>query len=502
MKLAILSLSAIVIAFPSLCFSQFKKKNEVVKVSGVLCGFQKSWMPIKKVAGKYVKNTKPTAAQRAACKKLVKPSSVSLAKLPSFTQLAKSNNASQRAIRLESISGVAPSLSEIVTSGPVPVFWRPDVVSSVASGSPTPEHCNEFFVGQSDGQSGGFLSCYMAQSAGYSLSEIVRAGTTLCYMKNMPTPEVARAGGFTVTSGTLPGGSVTTLFNTPTGSTARVVKIMMSGGGENGGASYGVLKIFAADQIAASGDIYRYEMAFCEGDTPTPQEKEKTRITAAGEFISASSHTSAGGSGRNSSVVRAFLRSTGSTLVFDNSLDRTASFVSTRDQQGGTATFKANITINGRDEIISKEHQIESDGARKAYSISRFTGTGMKSLRLFEGAIKQTHSFGDFSGATEYRDSYFAVAPSNEYMSQVNLVDITNDPFYSGQPTPDDQSLSVDCNTQPTITIAVDMSNDAMRSVASACEGERLEGVDFCRAPELEAAQAQFGQACRPASGQ
>lgn len=471
------------------------KKNQIAKLSGVTCGFSRSWFPVKKAGKEYIKIKSPTRDQKAACSALVKPSGLNLSKLPNLTKLVASNAAGAASVTASAVSGTPPTLSEIVSTGPSTVFWAAGVVSSVGSGSPSPEQCQQFMPNGVDGSSGGFLSCYMTQSAGYSLAEIVRAGTTMCYLKNMPTREVLNAGGFRVISGSLPGGSVNNLFTTPSGTRPRVVKISLSAGGENGEATTGLLKIFSESQIASSGDLYRYEMAFCESNSGQPREKEKTRITSTGEFISSSSHSSDNNS-QNSGTVHAFLRSEGGGLVFDTTRDRTAQFVSSRNEQGTPTAVKADITINGDNEITSKEFGIFGSDTRKAFSVSRFSGAGMSSLRFFEGAIRQTFSQGEFNGATEFRNTNYTLAPSNSYVSSVATVDLNTDGFYSGTPSPTDETLSVSCNTQPDIEIEVNMANDAIGAVTAVCEGERLDGVDFCRSSELQAAQSRFNSVC------
>jgi hypothetical protein len=488
-------ISATILVCSDIALADFKK-NQVAKVAGVTCGFAKSWFPISKSGGKYIKIKSPTSAQKNACKTLVAPTKISLSKLPNIAKLASSRASAANSQKIQSVSGTPPTLGEIVRNGPTNTFWRPGVVSSIATGSPTAEQCNEFFTGSSDGQSGGFLSCYMNQNAGYALSEVVRSGTTMCYLKNMPTEAVFRDGGFTITRGTLPTSSVTSLFNTPSGSAPRIIKIALSAGGEDGGASNGIIKVFAENQVASSGDLYKYEMIFCEGDAREPQEIEKTRITSSGEFISSSFNTSEGGSGNFAGTVRAFLRAEGSGLVFDTSRSRTATSSSTRNEGGSPSSRKSEIIITSSNEIINKEYGIHSDGANKAYSISRFSGTGMSSLRFFEGAIKQSFSFGEFNGATEFRDNVYVAAPGNSYVTSLSAVDITADSFYSSIPTIPEGTTSISCNTRADIEIAVDMSSEAMGSVAEACEGERIDGIDFCRNNQLSDAQTRYGSVC------
>jgi hypothetical protein len=480
----------------TITFADFKK-NEIAKIGNVTCGFQRSWFPVKKSQGTFLKIKRPTALQNAACKKLVVSSKINLAKLPDISQIARSGTESSADQKTRSVSGTPPTLSEIVSSGPTTVFWKPGVVSGIGSGSPNPEQCSEFFSSSSDGQSGGFLSCYMNQNAGQTLTQIVRAGTTMCYLKNMPTNDVLRAGGFTVTRGTLPGGAVTRIFETPAGSTPRIIKIGLSAGGQDEEASNGIIKVFSSDQIASSGDIYKYEMIFCEGDSNQPQEIEKTQITSTGEFISSSFSTSDGGNGSSSGTVRAFLQREGGTLAFDTTRSRTASFSSTRNERTGPSSSKSEVEINANNEIISKEYSIFTGDTRKAYSVSRFSGTGATSLRFFEGAIKQSFAFGDFNGATEFRDTFYAVSPANPYLSYLSSVDLATDTFFQGTPTVTDQTTSLNCSVNADIEVSVDMENDAMRAVTSACEGERLDGVNFCQSEELTQAQELYSSVCQ-----
>lgn len=494
MKASLLFLTACVcVGVSSFAVADFKK-NEIAKVGNVRCGFAKTWFPISKSNGTFVKIKKPTAAQRAACKTLVSSSKVNLAKLPDISQIAKSREMISTKLNTNTVSGTPPTLLDIVTSGPSTVFWKPGVVSSIASGSPTTEQCSEFFTGSGDGQSGGFLSCYMNQNAGQALAEVVRAGTTMCYLKNMPTEEVSRAGGFTITRGELPGGAVTRLFETPSGNTPRIVKIGLSAGGEDGGASNGIIKIFSSNQIASSGDIYKYEMIFCEGSASVPREIERTRITSSGEFISSSFNS--GNDGSFAGSVRAFLRNEAGSLVFDATRSRTASFSSGRSEGGATSVSKSEIEITGNNEIISKEYGIFPNDTRKAYSVSRFSGAGTRSLRFFEGAIKQTFAFGDFNGATEFRDTYYSAAPANSYVSLLSSVDLATDNFFAAAPTVTEGSSSLNCSATADIEVAVDMENDAMRNVTATCEGERLDGVNFCSGNELAEAQARYSSVC------
>jgi hypothetical protein len=470
------------------------KKNQIAKVGKVTCGFSKTWFPVSRSGKSFTKVKKPTAAQREACRTLIVGSRLSLSKIPNLSKIAVSSGSSAQVV-----TGTAPTLTEILTAGPTSTFWRPGVVSSIATGSPTSSQCGEFFAGQNDGESGGFLACYLTQNSVVALSEIVRAGTTMCYLKNMTTAEVLRAGGMRVVRGALPTGGISSLFSTPSGSTPRVIKIGLSSGGEDGGASTGILKVFAADQIAASGDLYKYEMVFCEGDSQNPQEIEKTRITASGAFISNSANEGGGGEGsRFSGTVTAFLRAEDGSFIFDPSRPRRASFSSIIQDRGGAFSNRSEVIISERNELSNKEYSLSSRETRKAYSISSFSGSGARSIRFLEGAIKQTFASGDFNGATEFRDSTYLSAPGNRFVSSLSDVDLQSDPFYTGTPEPEALTASITCSTPADVEVEVNMESDAVRLITAQCEGERIDGnIRFCSSSELEEAQNRFNSVCQ-----
>lgn len=481
----------------SLCAFQAEanfKKNQIAKVGKVTCGFTGSWFPVKKTGKNFTKIAKPSAAQKNVCKSLLVASKVSLTKLPDLSNIASSSRSS-----IQAVTGTPPTLAEIISGNSSEIFWRPGVVSSIASGTPSQEQCGEFHSGSNDGESSGFLGCYLSFNSGHALAEVVRAGTTMCYLKNIPTVEALSTGGLRVERGSLPSGGVRELFNTPSGANARIVKIGLSEGGRDGDQSVGIIRIFSANQIATTGDIYRYDMAFCEGNEPEPQEVEQTRITASGEFVSNSFNRRGGGEGSLfSGVVRAFLRTENGSLIFDAARSRTANFINSQSEQGQTVLRKSAVSINSNNEVENKEYAVTPSETRKAYSFAATSGNGITGLRFLEGAIKQTFASGDFNGATEFRDTTYVSAPSSRFISALNAVDLQTDEYFTGTPTPNNPAASVSCDTEADIEIAVNMESEVVQLVTQQCELERLpEGVDYCRTSELEQAQQRFSSVCQ-----
>jgi len=469
------------------------KKNQVTKVGKVLCGvIAKKWVNVKKSGKKYLVVKKANPNSKKVCSKLLKPGSVkNLNSLPSASTVINSNKKTKAKAfaGIKAVSGTPPTLSEIRTNGAIPTFWRSGVISGILSGSPTQQQCNEFFSSDLDGASGGFSACYLTQGVGQSVSEIARAGNVLCYMKNFPKRDIVNAGAVTLVSGSYPGGNIENLFSVPSGSRAKVVKVILSQGSE--GASNMFLRINSVSQNEASGDQYKFDFWACEGD-PTPQEHETSRITAGGEFITKSVSTS--DEGLYSSSVRGFLILEAGKLVFDASRDRTAETIGVRSN----SNHKSFITINSSNEVSSKSYDaFGSFEPRKSYSVSNFSGSGLTSLRFLEGAYKELQQ-GErtYSSAIEYRDSFYTSAPNNPYLESVNSINFATDSFYATAPSLTDNS-ELSCSATADVVVGLDMDNAAMIAVANECEGDRIDGsIDFCSSNDLQTAQQNYRSVC------
>jgi len=492
-QIALLIVLSLIVVSGSSAQSISLKKNQLAKVAKVTCGFVKTkWQPVKKVSKNFLIDKKASVASKKACSSLLKLGAANnLSKFPDTSRVIKVNakTTAKELAGISSVSGTPPTLSEIRTNGAIQTFWRSGVISGILSGTPSQDQCNEFYSSNTDGASGGFSACYLTQGVGYSVSEIARAGTTLCYMKNFPKREVSDAGAVELVSGSFPGGNIENLFSVPSGSQARVVKVVANQGSEGSSDIY--LRVNSVRQNEASGDQYKYEFWACEGGT-TPQEHETTRITAGGEFITKSVGRS--DDGNFGSSVRGFLIREAGKLVFDASRDRIAETVGI----GSNSNRKSLITINSSNEVSSKSYDVfGSSEPRKSYSVASFLGSGLSSLRFLEGAYSERQGDGNFSSAIEYRDSLYASAPNNQYLETVDRVNFATDSFYASAPTLGDDDSNISCSATADVVIKLDMENEAMRSVASECEGDRIDGsIDFCRSTDLQTAQDNFRSVC------
>lgn len=472
------------------------KKSRLQKLTventQTICGFiNKGWKVVTKKPGKkYSVKKNASDAQKAACLELLKLGvAKSLRQFPSADTLIKSSTNSSSFIGVSSVSGTPPTLAELVAQGGDAHYWRPGVLNTIATGSPDEATCNELFGSSTDGHSSGWGGCNLTQGVGYSVGEIARAGTSLCYMKSAGSVDGAASGAITITAGSVAGG-VKNLFSTPSGSDSRLVKVTASG---EEGSSTMFIRVFSALENEAAGNQYKFEFWACEGDE-TPQEFESTRITAGGQFISQNIHTYDGGAGIGQGTITGFLSSEGAELVFDPSRDRTAQFTGLPGQGG---SFKSSIILNGENQVFTKVSQDFGDSIRKGYSAARFDGAGLTTLRFYEGAFKEEHSFGTYTGGLEFRDTAYLSSPASEYVALLAAVDFSSDSFYTANVSTPAIPARANCNANADVEVTMDMSNAFMQQVAADCEGERIDGeIQICSSNSINQAMDQFQTAC------
>ena len=200
------------------------------------------------------------------------------------------------------------------------------------------------------------------------------------------------------------------------------------------------------------------------------------------------------------SDVRATLRRIDGQLVFDPTRNRSAT-VSAEGTGENAYRFKSEVTVTPDNLILNKVYDVFGTHSRKAYSVSEFSGDGISTLRFLQGAYKDLNvesgqSSGGFETATEYRDTFYAAAPTSELISARDEVDLASDAFYQSEPDAEFDSNGASCSANADIELTLDMANPTLQGTVAACEGERLEGMDFCRDDEIAAAEQQFFQSC------
>jgi hypothetical protein len=468
-------------------------KKKVVTSGKSNCALHKNkWQPVKKKGKSFVLDTKAKKADKVACKSLLVPSkSTSLDDLPSVNALGRSNTSAKAVLASLAVSGTPPLLSEISSLGAQNVFWRPSIVSDVATGNPPSANSCQEFDGGGDGESSAFFGCYMAQGVAETFSNILSGAGSLCYMRNMPSQANLDSGGVQVVAGSLPSGGITKVFETPSGSAARLVKVAL-------GAEDIFIRVASAKTNESKGNQYGVDLFFCQGGSV--QGGESTVITLGGSFKSESFNTmpsqNGGAAGKGHTSVAAPLIKTSAGLAFDPNAERTASYTSIN----GSWIFASQVTIGGDNIIKNKFRSSQNGTSNKIYTESKFQGSTITTAQFLEGASKGSLTnpmFGSqtFSGAAEYRNTFYASAPSSAFAQSVNAFNLDADPFFTGTPTVPDAPL-FDCGSTADVTLAMNFSAPSMQQLAQTCEALNIRNPQFCQSQTVIAAQARFPTVC------
>lgn len=457
------------------------------RVTCALFRGRSKWVVAKRVTGSVYRHITGTPAQRAACLQVGNLRTVSLQNLPDTDRLVGENTQAQAA-RISSVSGTPPALPDIPDLGVSLLFWRPGVINRLRTGHATLADCQEFFNSPVDGFSGGMNSCHLTQGVGYSFQTILSSGVDLCFMKHAPTQANLDAGGISLVHGHFPDNDVTQLFAVPSDS-PKVVRVDLPG-------KIFFIKIYDAATNSHQGDIYRFETWSCKGQ-PLPIQYSSTRVTADGRFITTMNHSD---HGVNSFVVTAYLRREGSSFLFDNSKSRSATILFHAEDD--SSHFKSVLTIDAENIIRNKVHEVRASDERKAYSVTRISGASVAELRFLEGAYKERHLRNDvedflFSSGTEYRDTLYAAAPNGDLMNDLDEVDPGTDSFYSAIEAVDFDASPYSCSDLGDIEVLLDPTNGNILPISTACNGVRLQRMDFCSTDtDVQGALAGFQSQC------
>jgi len=462
-----------------------------------LCGSPSSkWIPVKKVGGgSYSQLKTAIASHKSACSSIIPRGAIKrLSQLPDVTELTKASNQGA-AVRMsvvseQAVSGTAPVIPSVPSLDVTQLFWRTGVISAINSGSPSPEQCSEFWGSNVDGQSSGQTACYMLQDVGQSIGNIIQSGNSLCYMKQVPTVSSAAR----IVSGSVPGG-IARIFDAPSGSSPRIIRTSFSGEeGDSGTTMY--IRISPSSELTAAGNLYRYDLWDCAGDRITSREAGVVKLN--GDFIATSSGDSEDGAFEN--IVQGYVTISGRDVTFDTSRDRTVRQIFS--SPGGRLSRSA-ITVTSANEIISKQRAVSSDENQKSYSVSSFSGASVAELRFLSGATKMSFirpgGEDNFVGSSEFRDTFYASAPTSSYATAVNGFNFEEDSFYSGEtPTPAVNTRGVSCSPRVDVTISMSMSSPAMTQIREECEGVRLDGFNMCQSDAVSQAFDNYNSVCRP----
>jgi hypothetical protein len=414
----------------------------------------------------------------------------------SIKSVKKKSSAKSSGVGIAEASGTPPTLTSIAGSGVKNLFWRSGVIDAIASGTPSQNQCGEMYYGVSDGFSGGFGACHMAEGVGYAFQNILQSETSLCYMKRFPTTANMAAGGVSVVEGSLPAGGISGIFAPPSGSTSRIVKVNIAGESEEQGGSQNVFfKVYSDRENSSARKLYRADLWFCDASSNVITGYNKLSINTSGKFES--EEQNAESEGRSFySAVEGFLTLSGSSITWDTSKSRKAR----SEGMHSGSTFKSEVEITPTNKIKVKSYDTFGGGTRKSFTINSFTGSDALSVRFTEGAFKENHGNGGpaFEGATEYRSTYYAAAPESTLLSSLSDVNFDTDSFYQSGPAFEDNISDFSCNVTPDLELNLDMSNSVVAASVAVCESNRLDNMHFCHDDtEVRAAQQQYHNVCR-----
>lgn len=461
------------------------KKAQIVTVSkNVFCGLIKnSWTSVRKSGKRYVIYKR----NQSRCKNLLKPTSLrksGLVSIPSAADLLK-----ERTKRTASaVSGTPPILKNIPSLGSKNLFWRSGFIDELLN-TPfvTPEQCREFFAGATDGESAGMLGCYAVQGVGYSFQSILEGGSSVCFMKGIPTEENLKEGGVTIVEGSLPNNDITQLFATPEGSEDRLIKVVLpSFGGPTGdsdqggsGGEIGFINVHSTKKLASKGNQYGYNLWFCKNGEINPNNYEETSVSLAGEFKALNVNI------MNDHKFRNELAASLTTVNGSVTFDLTKSRVAKSTGEFGDGSFKSLVTLLPDNTITTKVKESFNGFGRSNYGIASFTGSGLNDFTVRAAALKDVFGSQSMSAGLEFRDSIYLSSPNNELTPSLDAVDIATDKFYEQDDlvTPDYSGKS--CTATPSVTISMNFSSPRLQNVFKSCNSQRLENMDFCRSQDI-----------------
>ncbi|MEK6706255.1 MAG: hypothetical protein AABZ06_10745 [Bdellovibrionota bacterium] len=422
---------------------------------------------------------------------------VDLSDLPNASDMVKTNTSSSNA-RVDlsqfrigasigdifAVSGTPPILSQINDNNADTYFWNGLVATfNQQNYNPTQSEKQQFWGG-ADGGPGGGGACYMSQSVAQSFGRMLEAGTSLCYMRNMPT----------ATSGVTLDTAIAAAELFSQQADDKIVKVAASMPGE--GTMHVFIKVFGSNTVTS--DVYKVRLWFCQNGVSDGSEEVSVN-TASGVYSASSEHSGQWGTGK--STISAYLKqNTAGAFVFDSSKSRTAD----SHFQGDWGTFKGNVTITSDDKIyakmLNKNSYNNTEWINKNYTVASFSGSNLADLRFLAGGFKGAssgtgYSENSYSGGTEFQNTHYVATNTSTLKTEAELLDFTTDSYYASITSPSIDVSSNDCSATPNINVTMDFADAAVAAISAKCEGEKLlENMNYCNSAAVQAAQQKTWQ--------
>lgn len=421
----------------------------------------------------------------------------SLTQIPDVDTMASGGATSNSNITLpaKAVSGTPPLITAITDSTAKTYFWWTDADNNlvdqlIAAGVATEDDETNFWPMEG--------SCRMAQMVGYAMQNIKQAGTSACYMKNMP--DVLGADSLTTADGATALSTPSEIFNKQASDFIVKVNVANATNPETGEPESQVvyIKIFGTSSLSDAND-YNVDLWFCADTASSATGFETVRYDASAGTLTKSMQESSFGTFTSSFTAAVTTDSATGLPVFDSASDRVASNTFSGEFGGSTFIDKSEVRITDN-LLYAKSYNIGDSYTNKNFAVAQYSGDAMSALRFIQAGYKGEGSGGEddiftYDGGTEYQtDHYAAIAVSA--LADSTLQDATNDyvmasdTFFDTAPTtPTIDTSDYDCNPTVSYTVAMDFSNSAVQAVATLCENN-FQNMQFCDGTDITAAKA------------
>jgi len=360
----------------------------------------------------------------------------------------------------------------------------------------------------SDSAVAGQAGCMMTQQVGQTFSTLVEGGSSLCYMKNMPTAAGIEITGFS--------GDASDIFSQqPTDQLVRVhVSNLASENPEEPSEQYVNIKVLGSNTVGS--DTYKAILYFC-ADTSSSSAAtgfESFEVNKTTGSFTTQSVGNEGSGGAHSLTSSAFIKEdSAGNIVFDLTQDRSASVTASWTD----GIFKGDISISGEDIITAKTfdkntyydpNNNSQINYRKAYAVSLISGDSLDNVKFIEGAYKDLNldgdlnpqGFGGLKAAIEYSspagddNNFYNAAPNNSLLS--SLPEDFSDPFYDELADPVIDTSDYDCEATADATVEMDFALAGIAAIGELCDSGTDHHFDYCWTGDLGTAELTFRGAC------
>ncbi len=463
-----------------------------VKVKGqkTLCGLRSGrgakWTVVKQVGRKkYAVDGRANSAKRKACAGLLARGKIkTLSDLPDDGSLVRVRTKAKG--KSSENSGLPPAVIDINDFG-IGIFWKEGVIEGLRSDPADATQCGEFFQGSDpeDGiTSAGFEGCTAVEDLGYAFEPVLRSGSNLCYVKNLPQQGNLDSGALTVASGDLPEGKIENVFTAPSGSAPRLVKVQFQSSGNVTRSAF--VEVAGADTNLANGDHYAYRFWSCGKPSESQPVAVLVRESAAVKLDGSLQVDRAGNDtyGQFDASSKGRLKVEQGSLEFDPEVKRTADvrYLSI----SGLNRFKAALEVSGNGRISERFLNLYRGRLSQKASIAEVSGQSLADLRVLRAAYKdqlteESSVVRNFLGALKFDGSYYYRSEKNsDLLSEVQDVDL-NGEFFSaiGDVAFDPSDLS--CDAVADIVLTLDLENESAEDLVEACNDQSKQIPNFCR---------------------